>query len=259
MGKMLAKTPLSPVSSRRSDVRSSCRNCWKEPRWISIRLGMAMISGNLAKLIRRSSSLVFPTATLPPAIRRLPPHSKTPTGLSSIEGARPGIALRRGIREPSLLDLNLGTRRLELGLDLLRLLFGDTFLDRLGCAVHQVLGLFQAQGGDGPDFFDHLNLLRTGLGEDDGELRLLLGWRGGTGGRHPGRHRHRGGDSGSRDAVLCLKGLDRLMQLPDCPRVDGFNKILNRHLPHRILLCSRCAGDPDPPVQPALPSFFCLT
>src|SRR5262245_16422447 len=45
----------------------------------------------------------------------------------------------------ALLELNLGAGLLQGGLDLLGLVLGDTFLDRLGRALDQVLGLFQAE------------------------------------------------------------------------------------------------------------------
>ena len=51
----------------------------------------------------------------------------------------------------------------------------DAFLDGLGSALDQVLGLLQAQAGDRADFLDDVDLLVAGVGEDDGELRLLLG------------------------------------------------------------------------------------
>src|SRR5690606_34805444 len=74
-----------------------------------------------------------------------------------------------------LLDLDRSAGLFQLLLDLLGLLPGDALLDRLGGAVHQVLGLLEAQARDLPDDLDDLDLLGTGVGQDDVELGLLLG------------------------------------------------------------------------------------
>src|SRR4051812_24189479 len=74
-----------------------------------------------------------------------------------------------------LLELDRGAGLFELALDRVGLVLGDAFLDRLRSRVHEVLGLLQAEPGDGADDLDDLDLLATGLREDDVERRLLLG------------------------------------------------------------------------------------
>src|SRR5690606_579349 len=69
-----------------------------------------------------------------------------------------------------LLDLDGRAGLFQLLLDLLGLLLGDAFLDRLGSAVHQVLGLLEAQPGQLPDHLDHLNLLVASRLQDDVKL-----------------------------------------------------------------------------------------
>src|SRR5205085_12310692 len=79
-----------------------------------------------------------------------------------------------------LLELHLRTGGLELLLDFLGLGLVGAFLDRLGRAFDEILGLLEAEARDGTDFLDDADLVRAGLGEDDVELGLLLG--GGSGG-----------------------------------------------------------------------------
>src|SRR5205807_4381942 len=113
---------------------------------------------------------------------------------------------------PRLLQLDNRALRFELLLDLFGFLLGHAFLHGAGRAFHQVLGLLQAQVGDGPDLFDHLDLLLAGALQDDRELRLLFGGgsrgptpRSATPGRRGRRHRCR-----DRDAELLLERLDQL-------------------------------------------------
>ncbi len=78
----------------------------------------------------------------------------------------------------ALLNLNNPASRFELLLDLRGLLLGDVLLEGLVARFHQVLGLLQAQPGDGPDFLDDGDFLRLVEAlQNDGELRLLLGRR----------------------------------------------------------------------------------
>ena len=57
----------------------------------------------------------------------------------------------------------------------------DGLLDRVGSAVDQVLGFFQAQAGDGAHYLDDVDLLLAGSLEDDVELGLLFFLDGGGG------------------------------------------------------------------------------
>ena len=96
-----------------------------------------------------------------------------------------------------LLELDLGPGSLELLLDFLGLLLGSPLLDRLGRAFDEVLGLLEAQPGDGADFFDCGDLVRAGLEEDDVELGFFLDrcGRGSSGGRGGDRDGRGGGDA----------------------------------------------------------------
>src|SRR5690606_10591257 len=143
-------------------------------------------------------------------------------------------AARPWPRRP-LLDLDGRAGLFQLLLDLLGLLLGDAFLDRLGSAVHQVLGLLEAQPGQLPDHLDHLNLLVASRLQDDVKLRLLLGLggcrRGGA--RHCRGHGH---GRGRRDAELLLQRLDQLGQLQHRHLLDGFQNLL---LGHRSILLTQ--------------------
>src|SRR5690242_964920 len=110
------------------------------------------------------------------------------------------------MRNASLLELDRGTRLLELLLDLLGLALADAFLDRLRRALDQVLGLLEAEAGDRADLLDDVDLLVAGGGQDDVELGLLGGRSGGGGARRGGDGDRRGG----RDAPLLLEHLRKL-------------------------------------------------
>src|SRR5262245_2511387 len=73
-----------------------------------------------------------------------------------------------------LFEFHLGPGLLQLGLDLLRLFLVHAFLDRLGRALDQILGLLEAQPGERTDFLDHLDLLLAHRRQPYGELGLLL-------------------------------------------------------------------------------------
>src|SRR5690606_11232603 len=99
-----------------------------------------------------------------------------------------------------LLQLDDGALLLEALLDLLGLRLGGALLHRLGRAVHEVLGLLEAQARDLPDDLDDLDLLGAALLEDDRELGLLLGGRRGRPARGPAR-----GGGGDGDVELGLE------------------------------------------------------
>src|SRR5205823_14579786 len=82
----------------------------------------------------------------------------------------------------SLLQLDGAAGILDLLLDLLGLVFVDAFLDRLGSALDQRLGLAEAKAGDRADFLDHVDLLAAVAGQNDVELGLLFGSRSSSGG-----------------------------------------------------------------------------
>src|SRR5256885_5293612 len=55
------------------------------------------------------------------------------------------------------------------------LVLTDVLLYRLGCSIHQILGLLKSKAGELADRLDHIDLRRTRFLEDHGELGLLLG------------------------------------------------------------------------------------
>src|SRR6516164_1027856 len=94
-----------------------------------------------------------------------------------------------------LLEFHLGSGLLQLSLDFVGLVLGHAFLDGLGRALDQVLGLLEAQPGERTHFLDHLDLLFAGGGEHDCELGLLFGRSrssatGSGSNGHGGRGRH---------------------------------------------------------------------
>src|SRR5687768_8359294 len=80
-------------------------------------------------------------------------------------GARHVDRMSLGPWEPVLLDLDGGPDLVELLLDVGRLLLGDALLDHLGRAVHEVLGLLQAEARDLADDLDHVDLLVARRGQ----------------------------------------------------------------------------------------------
>src|SRR5262245_18407506 len=108
------------------------------------------------------------------------------------DGIRQRYGRVRGLRTPAssaltshLLEFHLSSGLFQLSLDLLGLVLGQLFLDGLGRALDQILGLLEAQTGERTHFLDHLDLLFTGGGEHDGELRFLFHW-GGSGAAQSG-------------------------------------------------------------------------
>src|SRR5687768_14887322 len=65
-----------------------------------------------------------------------------------------------------LLDFDFRAGFLELLLEGLGVGLADAFLDGLGSAVDQILGLLQAQAGDFAHCLDRVDLVLTGGGED---------------------------------------------------------------------------------------------
>ncbi len=89
-------------------------------------------------------------------------------------GRRACSARRDAVRPQRLLDFDVGAGFFELGFDLGRFVLGHSLLDRVGSTVDQVFGFFEAQAGDGADFFDDVDLLLAGSLEDDVEFGLLF-------------------------------------------------------------------------------------
>ena len=74
-----------------------------------------------------------------------------------------------------LLELNFCSCLLELALDLLGLLLGNTLLDGLRSTVDESLGVTQRKAGDVLDGLDYLELGLTGVLQNLVERRLLGG------------------------------------------------------------------------------------
>src|SRR4029079_5667858 len=74
----------------------------------------------------------------------------------------------------ALLDLDRRAGLFELRLDLVGLVLRDAFLDRVWRAVDEILGLLEAEAGDGPNDLDRLVLLVAGVRQHDVEGGLLL-------------------------------------------------------------------------------------
>ena len=153
------------------------------------------VSG-LSRPDRGRNSHVAPTARPRLACRAQNPASTKPNAFTRKKrrnGPRPKpgpsnlrASLKAGPR--GLLELDLGADLLQSGLDLLGLFLRHAFLDRLGRAFDEILGLLEAERGDRADFLDDLDLLVADGGQNDGELGLLFD-RSGGGGRAPERRR----------------------------------------------------------------------
>src|SRR5688572_33206431 len=103
-------------------------------------------------------------------------------------GLRPGKVPGPPPAVPCLLDLDLAAGVGDLLDDGVRVGLVDAFLDRLRCAVDQVLGFLEPQAGDLANGLDHVDLVLARGGLDHGELGLLFGcWCGCTAtGSRPG-------------------------------------------------------------------------
>src|SRR5271169_1096384 len=121
-----------------------------------------------------------------------------------------------------LLDFDLGSGVFELLLDRGRLVLVDALFDSLGGAIHQVLGFLQAQAGDFADSLDHVDFVRADFGEDDGELRLLLGRAACRArARRSARHHH-WRRSSRRDSEGLFHFLDQVGSLEQRQTLDFF-------------------------------------
>src|SRR5690606_15940217 len=125
-------------------------------------------------------------------------------------------------RKYCLLQLGGGAGSLEILLDLLGVFLRQAVLDVLRRALDQVLGLLQAQAGDGTDDLDDLDLLVADGLPDDGELGLLLGGGGTAGGRGSGD----GDRGGGGDTELLLHRLDQLHHLDEGLAGDRVDDLL---------------------------------
>ena len=151
-----------------------------------------------------------------------------------------------------LLELDLCAGGLELLLDLLRLLFGGTLLDGLGCALDEVLGLLESEPGDGANFLDGADLVRARLDEDDGELGLLLDRRGGgSGGGRGGRGNGRGGG----DALFGLEVFHETGDFENRLAGKPLDDLFLGDVAHGDLLSRTSAFEPEVRLRDVSPSL----
>src|SRR5215471_2486893 len=131
-----------------------------------------------------------------------------------------------------LLDGDGGAGALQGRPRLVRALLVDLLQHRLGRAVHQVLGLLQAQAGQAAHLLDDLDLLVARSLEDDVELVLLLGLLGlGAAGRAGG---HRDG-RGRLHVERLLELLDELGQLQEGHLLERLKQVGATHLRHVVV------------------------
>src|SRR4051812_47325762 len=153
-----------------------------------------------------------------PSAVRYPPRSRQFNAPSSAIRRSRSVILRFGCtdetdlfrlysQKPSL-QFDGGAGFFELGLGLLGVFLRRVLEHGLRRAVHQVLGLLEAEVGEGAHLLDHLDLLVAGGLEDDVELVLLL-FGGGAVATTATRHRagERGDGSSGGDAELLLEVL----------------------------------------------------
>ena len=113
--------------------------------------------------------------------------------------------------EGKLLDFDLGASFLEFGSDLLGLVLGNRFLERLRSGFDKILGLLETETGEFADDLDDADLLRgIETGEDHVKLGLLFFGGSGSGSRSRGGNRDR---SRSAHAETLFQSLDQLGKL----------------------------------------------
>src|SRR5215470_13860328 len=171
-------------------------------------------------------------------------------------------SIRCGLRPPRLLlDGDRGAGALEGRLGLVSGLLVGPLEDRLRSAVHQVLGLLEAEAGQRPDLLDDLDLLVARRLQDDVELVLLLDLgrrRGATAGRRGhGRDRCRG-----LHVEGLLELLHKVRQLQEGHLLERVEQIAGAQLRHdgqssvesSVVACgsSACAS------APAASASFCV-
>ena len=136
---------------------------------------------------------------------------------------------RDGSGRQELLEGNGGASFFELSLCLLGSFLGGAFENSLGCAVNQVLGFLEAQGGDGANFLDHCDLLVASSFEDDVEVGLLFGFLSGAATGGAGNSYS---SSGNFEGLF--EELDELGELDDGQFLESFNELFVAELRHGV-------------------------
>src|SRR3990172_9475310 len=204
------------TAPRSPTLHVMCRNCpVRHPLGVRNRVAARPVMYMKCEVARRSRRAVRPDR-LTTRRRTAARVKRRPAGAAGLSGAT--NAGGQSARWDELLDLDLGALLFEGGFDLVRLVLGDAFLDRLGMRVDQVLGFLEAEAGQLAHDLDDRDLVRADLGQHRAELGLLLG-RGGGGratGSGAGRRRGSNRDGGSGGhAVVLLVLLDELGQLEE--------------------------------------------
>src|SRR5579885_179223 len=151
---------------------------------------------------------------------------------------------RHRLQSRFLLKLDRAARLFELLLDLFGLGFADAFLDRLGGAVDQVLGLLEAESGQLAHHLDNLDLLVAGAGQHHREFILLDRRRRGCAAacRRRCRHRNR---SGRRDAEFLLELLHQRRRIHQAQVLEIILNLVAAQLCLCHLALSPCLARPD--------------
>src|SRR6478736_5238540 len=143
---------------------------WPKKRRIRLRV-LKAVAILRPRLGSRAANYPLLSRNSRPAKAARPIHCRGPL----VEADRTS-AWRRGPQRPAsgeagraehvLLQLDLGAFGLELRLELVGVGLRHAFLDRLGRALDQVLGLLEAEAGDLAHRLDDVDLLVAGGGED---------------------------------------------------------------------------------------------
>src|SRR4051812_5866291 len=135
---------------------------------------------------------------------------------------------------PTSLEGDGGAGALEGLLGLLGSVLGDALENRLRRGLDQVLGLLQAEGGQGAHLLDHVDLLLARRLQDDVELVLLGGLvgSGATSGAAGGGSGGDGDRSGRGHAEGVLELLDELTELDQRHLLERVEQLVGAELRH---------------------------
>src|SRR5690242_9020049 len=160
-----------------------------------------------------------------------PPGNTSPTSRTHGPETSETLATKRSLDRLGLLDLDSSARLGNLLLDVLGVVLRNTGLDLLRRAVDQVLGLLEAEVGDLADRLDDLDLVATGIRENDGELGLLgLGLAGA--GRRRRANSARDRNRSRLHAPLVLELLGQLGNLHDREVRERIDNLVHVHVGH---------------------------
>ena len=173
----------------------------------------------------------------------------------AIASVRLGRLSRRGLTlARSLIYLDFGNA-VKLLLDSLGIFLADILFQRLRCAIDQILGFLQAQRGDLTHSLDRVDLVCSGILQDNGEFGLLWSSFGGrarsAAGNGPAVFR----TAGRSACFLPVAWLAVHVRWPvsdvlrPAPRLLGCAAELHARLPRATLLRAPC-GAPSATLRP---------